>query len=633
MRRGFTLIELLSVIVILAVISLIVTPITYSVIESSEKKSYEITCNEIFRSYNQYDLIIDVNDVCNVIDFASEREEIEVIDNIKYIPVSKLELEGKLPIKGTYKVCNNKKNLVIYNGKYTCIKDENNTEIKKGDYVDSAIKPIIDDIILTSTTNSIKVVVNVNSQNNDIKNYYYKINGIETSDKANNKIFENLEKDTEYEIEVLVEDKNGLKSDPVSKKIKTKDINDPIIKLLSKTPENYSWSTTKIVQINYNNTSDYLNLYFKTSVESTVTNGTVVSSCGTGIEPSNCINSSVTTLVPNTWYRTNNMVVNVIYKDNGSLYASITDTNSIIKSSTYGVTKIDNVKPTKPIITGGNTSWTNNSRTINISQESTAKSGISKYQYYISTSSTTQTGGSWKDGKSIIVVDNGIRYVYMRSISNSGLISDVSNYQVTKVDRQNPTVTVSVSGKVATFTVKDNIGVIGYGINQSTTIEPTYTSINSTTSSTLTYTGSSAGNYVVWVKDNAGGTAKTSFTLASSAFNYTATKTESRYNASCSTNKNGYTACERCHCQCMHGGENNTPQGASHCNYDLNNGITIKWIQSCPNGGYLDGNMCVTGTTTNCSCPNGGTLSGTTCIKTTYTCPDGGTLSGTMCIR
>jgi RHS repeat-associated protein len=89
---------------------------------------------------------------------------------------------------------------------------------------------------------------------------------------------------------------------------------------------------------------------------------------------------------------------------------------------------------------------------------------------------------------------------------------------------------------------------------------------------------------------------------------------------------------------------------------------------SCPNGGALSGNQCVStssqpatpsyscgagtlsGTqcavpqsyaaTPNYSCPNGGTVSGSTCLKTTdyagtaaYSCPSGGTLNGGTCTQ
>ena len=71
MKKGFTLIELLAVLVVLSVISLIATPVVIGVIESSQKNSFKITCNEIYNAYDQYDISEDVgkNNICNIFDF------------------------------------------------------------------------------------------------------------------------------------------------------------------------------------------------------------------------------------------------------------------------------------------------------------------------------------------------------------------------------------------------------------------------------------------------------------------------------------------------------------------------------------------------------------------------------------
>ena len=50
-NKGFTLVELLAVIVILAVISLIAVPMILGVVEESKKSAFQITCNEIYESY------------------------------------------------------------------------------------------------------------------------------------------------------------------------------------------------------------------------------------------------------------------------------------------------------------------------------------------------------------------------------------------------------------------------------------------------------------------------------------------------------------------------------------------------------------------------------------------------------
>ncbi len=121
---------------------------------------------------------------------------------------------------------------------------------------------------------------------------------------------------------------------------------------------------------------------------------------------------------------------------------------NISDSKSFGV-KIDKNKPTAPVITGGSTTWTNQNRTIKISKDATAPSGIKNYQYYISTSSTTQNGGSWINlsagTKQVAITTEGIRYIFFRAISNSGVVGSISNSQPTRIDKTKPVIT-SVSG-------------------------------------------------------------------------------------------------------------------------------------------------------------------------------------------
>ena len=68
---------------------------------------------------------------------------------------------------------------------------------------------------------------------------------------------------------------------------------------------------------------------------------------------------------------------------------------------------------------------------------------------------------------------------------------------------------------MATFTFSDNVGISGYGVNQSNTEEPSYTETSNTS---ITWTASSAGTYYVWVKDTVGNKSNSSFTIVSTAF-------------------------------------------------------------------------------------------------------------------
>ena len=517
-NKGFTLVELLAVIVILAVISLIAVPMILGVVEESKKSAFQITCNEIYESYEQYEIreeILGDTGICSVFDFGSNREETEVIDGIKYEPISKLSLKGELPKSGTYKICNGKRELLIDNGDYTCIKDETRNQILNGNVADNDItSPIVRNITLSSTTNSIRVIVDAVEEDGIITKYYYKINGEEVITESEIHTFNELNKNEEYEIEVYVENKSGLKSNVVTEKISTKNINNPTMAETSRVLESgYTWATSRVIQITYSNTNiDNPKYYFKSSVSATVSSGLVIASCGTGTTPENCESSSETTLEADTWYETNSPSPSIVYTSNGTLYALTSDGKNVSGTSAYGVSSTSSGTPTTPTITGGSTSWSNSEKTISISTESTETSGILKYQYYISTSPDSQEGGSWTDvdETNVNISTNGTRYIYMRAVANNGKESEVSNVETTMIDTEGPSVPTTgaignVSGSNTTGTIQTEAsGSIDAGVGEITylyliTNTNTTPSKNDTGFTTeKTFTRSCGTSYYAW---------------------------------------------------------------------------------------------------------------------------------------
>ena len=429
-NKGFTLIELLAVIVILAVISLIAVPMILGVIEDSRKSSFKVTCNEIYDSYEQYEVNEELqgSKAENVIfEFGSNRTEREEVDGTVYEPISKLNLKGELPKMGTYKILKDTRELVVSDDKYTCIRDGKRNEVLNGSIADNDItNPILKGISLSSTTNSIKVIADAEEPDGMIVKYYYKINGKETISESNNQVYTGLEKNKEYEIEVIVENKSGLKSETIKEKITTKEMNNPEIKQISETPGEYEYATSRVIQIGYDKQEEF-QYYLKSSVEAEVVGNTIVSTCGTETIPKSCTESNVTTIEANTWYETSSTTPSVVYRQNGTLYALTSDGTNV---------------------------------------------------------------------------------------------SGTSTYTITKIDTENPNVEVSVSGKVATFTFSDNIGILSYGVNQSNTEEPSYAS---TTSTSATWTASSAGTYYVWLKDKAGNKINKTFEIDKNAFGFNIT--------------------------------------------------------------------------------------------------------------
>ena len=98
---------------------------------------------------------------------------------------------------------------------------------------------------------------------------------------------------------------------------------------------------------------------------------------------------------------------------------------------------------------------------------------------------------------------------------------------ISGIDTMDPKVSVSVEGKNATFTFSDDMGIAGYGVNQSSTSEPQWIASSNTV---VPWTATSAGTYYVWVKDVAGKIGKAVFTISQSAFCAYPTNTIWEYN-------------------------------------------------------------------------------------------------------
>ena len=482
MKKGFTLIELLAVIVILSVIALITTPIILGIIDSSNKKAYKITCNEIYNSfdmYNIYDIIGDSDEdiTCSIFDFKSDRKEIEIIDNIRYIPVSKLNIEGDIPKSGRYRICNNEGVLIIDNGDYTCIRDKNKIEIISGNVIDNDITaPVIKDVIMTSTTNSINVVVDAVEEDGLIVKYYYRFNGKETISESNNQVYKDLKANEEYEIEIVVENKSGLKSS-ITKKISTKTLSIPTIKQISQIPKkDYLYAINKTIQIRYSG----INItnpvyYFKSSVGAAVASGVVTEACGTGTNPGTCTSSNVTTLVANTWYKTTSTTPSIVYEKNGVLYALTSDGKNISGTSTFTISKIDTSAPSASMSIGS----IKTDRATITATCSDAQSGITKYEYSKDNGTTWITNGT-TNNYTFTGLTKETSYQYkVRCTNGSGLTKEASSTSST-LGFTNPTIKQTSQTPTS-----------GYDYVQSRTIQITYSSINVT--SPVYYFKSSVG--------------------------------------------------------------------------------------------------------------------------------------------
>ena len=95
-KKGFTLVELLAVIIILGLISVIIVPRIFNIINDSEKKSYEVSVNNLVNALNE----IALDKKANLIQFDGCSYNFETNLNT----CSDLRYSGELPTSGSISV-------------------------------------------------------------------------------------------------------------------------------------------------------------------------------------------------------------------------------------------------------------------------------------------------------------------------------------------------------------------------------------------------------------------------------------------------------------------------------------------------------------------------------------------------
>ena len=483
MKKAFTLIELISVIIILSIIALISVPITTNIINSSRNKAYEETINniiEISKNYSVYNNLgyntlykeltfdelenkgyIESSDIINpktnqklvgcviyrwVIgsnQYEFKYDETcngkasypEIVINVTPDSESWITEKPTFDIEGEYdsfKYCIEESECnpnIDYNNRVTvekesknliiCATGYNNKEVgkttcTKGYKVDRT-NPTLTYNITTSTN---KIIVNA-SCTDDISGISKKEYSINDKEYQDNNTFPNLSKGT-YKISVKCTDNAGLIT-VKSSNVALENIKNPVIAQLSQIPANTSYAQQRIIKINYSSEGiENPEYYFKSSVAASVASGVVVQSCGTGNTPSTCTTSSVTSLVANTWYRTNNSSINVTYTSNGTLYAVTKDNTNISGTSTYSIANIDT---TKPSITMKVSTKTDRA-TLTLTCSDT-ESGITKYEYSKDNGTTWLTGTT--NSYTFTGLTQGTSYKYVGRCTNGSGLSNTSS--------------------------------------------------------------------------------------------------------------------------------------------------------------------------------------------------------------
>ena len=533
-KKGFTLVEELGAVVILALLAVILIPVVSIVIKNVDKQTFKDSIIGILESADNY---------------ISAKKTIKYDGPIEYPVIfmcdgtscsnealEKLEFSGKVPISGKVVIIvENSSASFVTNGKWCASGIKTDLEIASNcnllDHSDPQVNTD-EDVTLYSTTNSILVSFPLNlmyDAESGISKYdVYLYQGdtlIETREYSSPSVlFENLNKNTEYKIVIVATNgNNGTVS--TERTISTHDITNPYITYTNVPTgehEYYNSQTLGVIYVKgYIENPEY---YIKSS-RAASTDINVIASCGTDTNPGECTTIDTNSIAADTWYKVADdlsVIYNTDSNETASLIALTYDGVNYSGATSRTVAKIENTVPTAPVITGGSNDWTNTARTISVSEAGSAFTGVSKYQYYISTSSSSQTDGSWQDvsGTSVSVSTEGTHYVFFRTVSNAGYASGASNAQIVQVDTQPPGV---ASGTMrqnnASGTVLSNANawrnyVVWFGSFTATDVggagidhyeySGDCTNKSGNLNANYTYNNGTAGNYCIRAVDTAG---------------------------------------------------------------------------------------------------------------------------------
>lgn len=89
-NKGFTIIELLAVLIVLSIILVIAVPRVLNIIETSKKKSFEVSANKLIKEAAK--------------EFAKDNLEKEYIITNGSFEGNKLDVKGDMPLSGTINI-------------------------------------------------------------------------------------------------------------------------------------------------------------------------------------------------------------------------------------------------------------------------------------------------------------------------------------------------------------------------------------------------------------------------------------------------------------------------------------------------------------------------------------------------
>ena len=247
-EKGFTLIELLAVIVILAIIALIATPIVLNIIKTSRKGAFARSAEGVLQASKIYY-------ASSLMEEVTPKEQEFTCDNKTCVTESniKLDVDGSMG-EGNVKITSDGKiSFELGNGTYCAEKEEDSdkitiTEKKCGEIVIN--KP--SDLKITYKTEKageITVVGSVSNKLAEIESFEFSIDNGTTWEKAesNTYTFTGLELGKEYKVLMRVTNKNKEVEQIELDSIMTSLMDAPKVELI---PDDTKWSVSKALKIN-----------------------------------------------------------------------------------------------------------------------------------------------------------------------------------------------------------------------------------------------------------------------------------------------------------------------------------------------------------------------------------------------
>lgn len=408
-RKGFTLVELIAVIVVVAVIALIAVPLVMNQIENTKKEAYKTSVQSVFDALSTY--------------LAHNTEIDDIPSSGILIPgdeiYTQLDLKNADFITGG-KIIRDENGVMvaqnISNGTYCASGSKNDLQVTKGgcEKLDSTA-PKIDKIVASRVTpRSITIVVEAKDEESGIIDYTYfikkksdKESDNEYEKKATKKdnvyTFTGLDKDTTYDIKVVVTNRNEKTAEKtIQAQTEDMDID------FKETPQ--GWSHSKTVTITYPKVT------------------------GTEVYQYQIVGNP-------DWITVEGTTVDVLLDNPATITAKILQDGKEILAKNKSYTTIDNLPPViKEIV--GNDGWSI-SKQLTINANDDGGSGLADEPYSFDGGKTWQKSPNSKVFTSEEIVQIAVR-------DKLGNVSDVQTVQIKQID------TTEVTG--STITAKTGKG-------------------------------------------------------------------------------------------------------------------------------------------------------------------------------